>query len=53
MFQRYGLATGTWGFITIYALFTVMGIVLILLFHETPMQIALDMLATSVSGYRP
>jgi O-antigen/teichoic acid export membrane protein len=47
MFQRYGLATGKWVFIIIYATFTIVGIGLILLFHDTPMQIALGMLATS------
>jgi O-antigen/teichoic acid export membrane protein len=47
MLQRYGLATGKWAFVTIYAVFTVMGVGMILAFHETPMQIALVMLATS------
>ena len=47
MFQRYGLATGKWFFIVIYSSFTVLGVGLILAFHDTAMQIALGMLVTS------
>jgi O-antigen/teichoic acid export membrane protein len=47
MFQRYGLATGRWAFIIIYAIFTVLGVGLIIAFHSTAMQIALDMLISS------
>lgn len=47
MFQRYGLATWKWTLIEIYVIFTVIGIGLISVFHGSPMEIALDMLACS------
>ncbi len=48
LFLNYGLAIASKYYVTVFSIFTVLQVALIMLFHDSAVQIALDLLATSI-----
>ncbi|MDD1767238.1 MAG: oligosaccharide flippase family protein [Methanomassiliicoccales archaeon] len=48
LFLNYGLAIASRFYVTIFSIFTVLQVALIMMFHDSAVEIALDLLATSI-----
>jgi hypothetical protein len=48
LFLNYGLATASKAYVVIFSIFTVLQVAIIMMFHDSAVQIALDLLATSM-----